>query len=65
MTSAVSVVNQEPCFTDEVVVIFVDSEVVDGFFARPRRDRSDRAPLAIDGKQTVADAQLTGMNPPG
>ena len=55
--------NEEACFADEVVVVFVGGEVVDGLLARHRRDRGDRAPIAIHSKEAIADAQVAGVDP--
>ena len=47
---AFGVVNQEPCFADEVIVVIVDSEIVNCLLMLDRGNRGDLAPLAVDGE---------------
>jgi len=43
------IVNEEAGLTDEVVVIFGDSEIVDDLFIRLGGDALDFGPVAVDG----------------
>jgi hypothetical protein len=54
---------EEASFADEVVVIFVDSEIVNGLLMLDRRDGGNPAPLAVDGQQPVADLYLARWDP--
>jgi hypothetical protein len=55
--------NQEPSLTDEVIVIFVDGEVVDGFLAWERGYRDHPAPAALQRLYEIADAHVAGGHP--
>ena len=55
--------NEEPSFTDEVVVILIDSEIVNGLLVFDRGDGGNAAPLAVDGEQAIADLHLPGRHP--
>ena len=48
------VVNKKPSFADEVIMVLVYGEVVDGFLAWERGDRNHPAPSAQDGLQQIA-----------
>jgi len=56
---------QEPGLADEVVVVFVDSEIVNCLLAGVWGDGRYHAPLAADGLQAVAYAHLAGWRPLG
>ncbi len=55
--------NEEPGFTDEVVMIFVDSEIVDDLLILLRGDALDFRPFAVDGFGQFARFQASGVDP--
>jgi len=61
--TAVGIVNKEPSFTDEVVVIFGDGEVIDGFLAWERGDGDDPAPGALHRLYKIAHMHLIRSEP--
>ena len=53
--------NEEPSFADEVVVVLIDGEVVDGFLVCNRGDGNDSAPVPLQRLYKVADLHCGGV----
>ena len=56
---------EEPGFADEVVVVLVDGEVVDGFLAWQRSDRNHPAPVPLKGLELISHPHTTRFDPGG
>ena len=61
---ATGVVNEEPCFADEVVMVFVDGEIVNDGEALDWGDGFDPDPAAILGLKLLARNQVASLDPP-
>lgn len=51
--------DQEPGLSDEVVMISVNSEIVNGLLMRGRRNSNHAPPIPLGGLDEVADAHLS------
>ena len=55
--------NEEPSLSDEVVVVLIDGEVVDGFLVCNRGDGNDSAPVPLQRLYKIADLHCGGVEP--
>jgi hypothetical protein len=62
---AVGIVYQETRLPDEVVVVLVYGEVVDGFLAWQRSDRNHPAPVPLKGLELISHPHITRFDPGG